>query len=840
LQADDLFRLWLREQRKVRGLTQAQLAQQAGCASITLRKIEAGAIQPSVQLRACIARALARMPDEDDTLSLPAVAAPGGAVPTALLPTPLTPLLGREREKAAVQLLIAQGARLVTITGTGGVGKTRLALEIAREIQDCFPDGVWFVDLAPVSDQQQLAATILQTLGIARDSYWRAIDTLKRYFQGRKALLLLDNFEHLLEAAPLVSDLLRAAPPLTALLTSRVALRLGGEQEFAVGPLAVAPPAHWHDPNLLVQAPAFALFLARAQAIDAAMTLTPQNGPVLAEICTRLQGLPLALELAAVRAKLFTPEQLLALIQEAGLLSSLGRGPRDAPLRQQSLRATLEWSYRLLDVPAQSLLRRLAVFRGGWTFAAAQAIAAPLGDAAPGSGAEAVQHSITAALGTLIDSSLVYCARGSDGAVRYNMLEPIREYAAAQLAASGQEQLLHERHLRYFVAQLPPLARDIGAVPEAPRLRRLDNESSNFNAALEWSISQAGRSDLGLVLAARLGSWWFLHGQDHDGATWMDRLLDVSGGQAGPGLEHAQNLYRSGRHAMMRGDIPNARQRLEQARERCRELGDETAVARLGIELADLARETGDYAAAVALAQQTLAQATAAGDLRSIADSCLRLGQVALFQGQLDCAEEWLRTGLRRCEEANWPSGGYVQLFNLSRVTALRGDLALAQEQFEAYLAQYRAMFNPLLEEKALIELGRIARAQTRLDVAAAHFSAALKILLELQLSSRDIAVCVEHLAGISAEQGDGLRAAELLGAAEHLREQLLAPVPPIYQPQYEHDVAVLRNQLGTERFRQVWQSGRSLSVDALAQRALKLRSDESAQAILTPDITGG
>jgi predicted ATPase/transcriptional regulator with XRE-family HTH domain len=455
------FGQWLKQRRRALDLTQAELARRLGCATVTLQKIELDERRPSKELaerlsellqlpaaeRAAFLR-VARAELTADRLAEPAVGRQGVAPwqaqphPTHNLPLQLTSFVGRELELAGVQqMLLDPAIRLLTLTGPGGTGKTRLALQVATAQLDAFRDGVWFVDLAPISDAGLVVTAIAQTLGVRQSGGQTLLEGLTTALRERQRLLVLDNFEQVLDAATVVSALLGLAPQLTVLVTSRETLHLYGEHEYPVPPLPVPDPHRLPALEAVSQYAAVALFIQRAQAVKPDFQVTNATAPAVAEICERLDGLPLAIELAAARSRHFAPEALLARL--ASRLRTLTGGARDRPARHQTIRAAIDWSYNLLAPDEQRLFWRLAVFVGGWTLEAAEAVCNREGDLA---------LDMLEGLQSLADKSLLRQEMGSDGEPRFRRLETIREYAREHLEESGEAEELRQRHAAYFLA----------------------------------------------------------------------------------------------------------------------------------------------------------------------------------------------------------------------------------------------------------------------------------------------------------------------------------------------------------------------------------------------------
>jgi predicted ATPase/DNA-binding SARP family transcriptional activator len=426
------------------------------------------------------------------------------------LPLPRTPLLGREVELVAVQALLMQElVGLVTLTGTPGVGKTRLALEVAAGLHAAFAGEVWFVDLAPTRDAGLVLSAIATALGLCETDAQPLPERLKRFLRTRQRLLLLDNFEQVIAAAPLISELLESCPGARILVTSREALRLRAEQEFPVSPLALPDRRRLPSPAVLAQNPAVALFVQRAHAVKPDFALGRENAPAVAAICHRLEGVPLAIELAARRTKLFSSAELLARLENR--LGLLVGGPRDLPARQQTLRNTIAWSYDLLEAPEKALFRRLGVFVGGCTLEAAAAVCNAEGDR---------ELDILEDLASLVDKSLLLQEEGPDGEPRFRMLELIREYAQERLAASGEAEAIRGREAEYFMSLAETAEPELRDGEHITWLTRLQAEHDNMREALRWCAA-SGAAEIGLRTGAALSEFWRRRGYLAEGREFM-------------------------------------------------------------------------------------------------------------------------------------------------------------------------------------------------------------------------------------------------------------------------------------------------------------------------------
>jgi predicted ATPase/DNA-binding CsgD family transcriptional regulator len=742
------------------------------------------------------------------------------------------------------QLLLREDVRLLTLTGPGGSGKTRLGLHVAAELSDHFTDGISFVNLAPISDAELVVPTIAQTLGVKESTTRSMLEQLQAFLQEKLLLLVLDNFEQVVSAAPRLSELLSRCSHLKLLVTSRTVLHLAAEHEFAVPPLSLPDLNHLPDLVTLSQYEAVALFIARAQALKPDFQVSNASAPAVAEICTRLDGLPLAIELAAARIKLLPPPALLARLGQR--LAVLTSGGRDAPARQQTLRKTIDWSYQLLDADEQRLFRRLSVFVGGCTLQAIEAICAALDTQPP-------TLSVLDGVASLIDKSLLWQTEQEAEEPRFVMLETIREYGREALAAAGEAEVTHQAHVAYYLALAEAAEQAWNGPQQAVWFGRLEQEHDNLRAAMNW-LFERGEAERVLRLGTAL--WWFWYAHEHWNEGWneLSRALDRSEGVAVP--LRARALWAAGslagslgyvergevlcqeslalfreiadtqgmgdatfhlaHVAFARWDLAAARKLFEESLVLLRETGDKTLTAWALNALALVVLYQGEYARVQPLAEQAGETFREVGDTTGAAMSLMTLARVVFWQGDLVRAQTLAEEGLARASETGITSSEALAL-------ALQGEIALAQGETTTarlLIEQSHALWQEIGNQEMLAStgslLGKVLAAQG--DHTAARMAYEESLLRGLAIV--DIATALEGLAVVAAAQGETTWAVRLLAAAAALRDSLGAPLPPVSRTNYERCVAAARAHLGEQAFEVAWAQGRDMTWEqALAAR---------------------
>lgn len=727
----------------------------------------------------------------DETDELPEYAAALETLPNNLT-LPNTPIVGREKEIAFIENLIRRN-RLVTLTGIGGTGKTRLSQEIACRLLAEFPDGVFFVALAAIGSAVLVASEIAQTLGVKESGGKNLIVTIKDFLREKNMLLVVDNFEQIISAAPVLSELLAAAPGLKMLVTSRAHLRVKAEREFVVPPLALPeflsePPTATGGQDFtladLSENESVKLFAERARAVKSNFSLTEDNAATVAEICRKLDGLPLAIELAAARIKILSPRQILERLENR--LKLLTGGAKDLPARQQTMRGAIEWSYDLLDESERVLFERLAVFAGGLTIEAAEAVCNNYelritNDESnegrrPKTEDQRPDIDILNGVSSLVGNSLLVQTETANGESRFRLLEVVREYALETLEASGESDLIKQKHAAFYLAFAEEAESKLYGEQTTKWLNRLEEEHDNIRAVLSWSAINDVETAINLVVAIR--RFWILHNHLTEGRKWQEMALE-RGGDAPAGLRF-KLLHGIGQAALYQGDDETARKIFE----------------------------------------ENLATGRAASDLRQIALSNRGLGGVAKKQGNIAAARKYIEDGLKISREADDKFGIAVSLNNLGDLARMENDFAAARSLLEEALSLSRQLRNKEGICGSLNNLGAAAYGEGDYQAACSHYAEAMATAQELG-DKVSVSYSLDGFAALAAKGKDFVVAAQLAGAAEHLRQSLGFESEPAERRFRDAYLADLRSAITEENFSQNYRQGCQMKIEKAVALAL-------------------
>jgi predicted ATPase/serine/threonine protein kinase len=734
------------------------------------------------------------------------------------LPVPRTGFVGREKEVAAIkELLLREDVRLVTVTGPGGIGKTRLAVEVASGLVERFPGGIYFVSLSPISDPSLIASVIVQTLGIRETGGQSPLEMLRKNFEDSQhapILFLLDNFEHLVQAAPVVAELLAMGANLKLLVTSRSPLHVYGEHEFPVPPLALPDSRSTFSVELLSACPAIALFLQRAAAAKPDFELNRENAPAISEICSRLDGLPLAIELAAARIKVLSPALMLTRL--ASRLQLLTGGARDLPERQQTLRAAMDWSYDLLNAAEQKLFRRLSVFVGGCNLEGVEAICDTKGD---------LDLDLLDGMASMVDKSLAQQVEQADGESRFVMLETIREYALEKLEASGERASTKRSHAAYCLVLAEEEALEQCSGEGTEWLERFALEHDNFRAALDW-LTETGDADWGLRLGTALFRFWEVREYLAEGRERLGRLLKLAGATA-PTKARTRALFAAGVLAGGQGDYASSQTLLSESRDMARQLDDKTGIAVSLNALAVVARDKPDLPAAFALFEESLLLWRELGDQKAVARSLSNLANIAKLQGSHDLARALYAECISIFRGSGDRTGVAWSLNYQGDVARDQGESVAARTLYEQALAIFRELGDRWGIAGTVADLGSLAREQGDYSQAHSLYRESIKIFQELE-HKRGIARLLECFACLSAVQHDAVRSLRLAGAAAALRQSIGAPLTPAEQAKLEHILGLAREMLSGAEAVAAGSAGRAMPIEKVIDEA---RTPDAASA---------
>ena len=711
------------------------------------------------------------------------------------LPAQLTSFVGRRREVAAIRGLLARPeVRLLTLSGPGGTGKTRLAVQVAAELVEAFRDGLCFVALAAVTDPELVLPTIAQAFGVRGVAGQSLLHTLAERVGDRRQLLVVDNFEQVLAAAPLIVDLLAACPRLQALVTSRAALQVSGEHIYPVPPLSLPDHRHAKAPDDVASSEAVALFIERARAVNPDFTVSDANAPVLAEICRRLDGLPLAIELAAARSRLLPPQTLLARLESR--LQLLKGGSHDLPTRQQTLRATIDWSYALLEPDQQALLAWLAVFTGGCTLEAAEAVCDMNRDL-----------DVLAGLDVLVNKNLLAPRDDVEGERRVVLLETMREYALERLAERDEAETIARRHADYFLRLAEQAEPELLGPRQGLWYERLEADLDNFRAALAWFLAHE-QAEAAARLAAMLTPLWWSRGHGSEGLRWLDAALERRGNLLPPTLAKAL-LAKAGLLLEIGDHHGQAPMLLEESLALFRELKDEAWTVRAVSRLGWAVRRAGELDRGLALQEQAVALARKQTDTWSLALALNNLGFSLLRAGDYVRAQEMLEESRVLCQAAGEPEGIAAALQGLAEVALVEGDHTRASLLLEQALILARKIGHVFFIGRFLVDLGIVMLHQSDQRRAATLFEEALGFTPRVE-DELFIGECLWGLGAVAVGRGQPVRAVRLWGAAAALGYPMHVRLSGTRQLE-ERLLALTKETLGRDTFQAEWTTGQAM-----------------------------
>jgi predicted ATPase/class 3 adenylate cyclase len=724
------------------------------------------------------------------------------------LPLQPTPLVGREKEVLEVcDLLRSDETRLLTLTGPGGIGKTRVALQAVADLLDDFSDGTFFVPLATLTEAELFLSAVAETLGMRETAEQPLDESLKDYLSERRLLLLLDNFEQVLGAAPAVTEMLAGALGLKVLATSRAPLGLYGEHEYAVPPLSVPDVRHLPDLKTLPQYEAVRLFIERAKSAKADFEVTDESAPAVAEICVRLDGLPLAIELAAARIKMLPPK---AILQRLGSrLKLLTGGARDLPERQRTLRATIEWSYTLLDEGEQLLFARMAVFSGGRTLEAIEAICDAEGDL-PVEAFDGVS--------SLLDKSLLRHEEGPNGEPRFVMLETIHEFAREKLEKSAEAEEIKRLHAQYFLTLAEGAYPELKGANQLQWLEKLEAEHDNMRAALTWALERK-EVEVALRLGGALGLFWSVRGYQSEGRRWLEEALAMDG--RGSPVSRAMALAGVGWLALQQGDFDRAKEACEEGLDLLEhEEASEAKIILLAC-LGSVAWERGEHGQAQQFFEESLALSQEMSDTWLLAHSLSNLALVIHSQGDYERATELYEKSIDLFREQGDKQSLAGCLNDLGMVAYSQGDLGRAAQLTEEAVPLSRELGARGSVSVELCNLGWMALLQDDLGRATDFYRESLSLSWDAGLNPL-VQSALEGFACLAGARGEAERAARLWGAAQALHETKGIPRDPDFLAEADARISAVRSGMGEEVWEEAWRKGRAMTLDEAVSYALE------------------
>ena len=727
--------------------------------------------------------------------------------PKTNLPVPLTSFIGREREIEGVKHLLSS-TRLLTLTGSGGIGKTRLAIQAANELIKSYRDGVWWVELAPLMDEGLVSQAVAQVLGVRESLGQPLTESVRNFLREKQLLLILDNCEHLIAAcAQFAEDLLTQCASLRILTTSREALGITGETTLHVPALSFPVLAHLSQIQNLKEFESIQLFVVRAAAARPDLALTQQNAFTVTQICHRLDGIPLALELAAARVKILTLEEIATRLNDRFIL--LTQGSRTAPPRHQTLRAAIDWSHDLLSDVEQILFRRLAIFAGGFTLEAAETIAA---------GGDISKSQTTDLLGELINKSLVtVIARSANANTRYGMLETLREYAREKLDESGETERLCQRHRDFFIAFAEQAEPKLKGREQFEWLDRLEVEYENLRAA--WDCAIESDTESALRLASALLDFWLMRGNPNEGREWLAKLLERTP-QWRQTVKRAHALGVAGRLAMHHNDLVAARPLLEEALRIARMSGDKKEIAFVLLWFGFTAHDKQTRQSCML---ECLTIYERLQDQWGIAWAMYGLGSVAYHHGHYAEAEERAVKGLAKFQELGDRFRVGIMLNTLGELTRAQSDYERAGKFYEENLEILREQRNRFARAAPTVNLAWVSLHRSDHRKAKILFEESLKLFVE-EGNKNSMVNCLSGFAAVLGTIGKPDQAARLFGAAESLLEAsgMAGRLDPSDQKEYDHYLSVVRGQLDEAAFAKAWAEGRAMTLEQATEFALK------------------